>query len=364
MLVRFRGIEKTFDGVTLVIKDLDLDIYRGRVPDPARSLGIGQDDDPDDARRLRDADPRRDRPRRPADRQPASPQARHRHGVPELRAVPAHDGGGERRLSAAGAQAAQGRDQVQGGPRLGDRPARHPRRPPSQPALRRPATAHRHGPGVGVRAQAGADGRTARRPRQAASRADADRDQAHPRKPRRDRGLRHPRPGRGADHVRPGRRGQRRDHPAARRPRPGLRGAAERLRRPLHRREQPAAGPGRGDRERHLRGRARRRLVGAGTVRPHRWCGLADHRQPAPRKGAPRPRCRRLSQPLRRRGARADLPRRPHPAPPRRPRPGGVRRQGRPHPRPAPGPPRRPHPTRLHRRRLPGAGSRITSSDT
>ena len=55
---------------------------------------------------LRDRDPRRDPPRRPADQQRAAAQARHRHGVPELRAVPAHDRRREPRLPAAGAQAA------------------------------------------------------------------------------------------------------------------------------------------------------------------------------------------------------------------------------------------------------------------
>ena len=51
VLVRFRGIGKTFDGETLVIKDLDLDIYRGefltlvglaRSLDPGRGGEVGQ----------------------------------------------------------------------------------------------------------------------------------------------------------------------------------------------------------------------------------------------------------------------------------------------------------------------------------
>ena len=73
--------------------------------------------------------------------------------------------------------------------------------------------------------RAGADGRAARRARQAAARADAVRDQAPARPPRRHRRLRHPRPGRGADHVGPHRRVQRRPHPAARAARRALRAA-------------------------------------------------------------------------------------------------------------------------------------------
>jgi len=54
---------------------------------------------------------------------------------------------------------------------------------------------------AGVRTAAGADGRTPGRAGQAVARADADGDQAPARTPRRHRGVRHPRSGRGADHV-------------------------------------------------------------------------------------------------------------------------------------------------------------------
>ena len=90
------------------------------------------------------------------------------------------------------------------------------RRPPSGAALRRPAAAHRARPRPRLRRRARADGRAARRPRQAAPRAHAVRDQAPARAARRHRRLRHPRPVRGADHVGPRRRLQRRPHPAAR----------------------------------------------------------------------------------------------------------------------------------------------------
>ena len=62
-----------------------------RVPHAARPVGLGQDDDADDARRLRAARPRQHPSRRRGRHAPAAAQARHRHGVPELRAVPAHE---------------------------------------------------------------------------------------------------------------------------------------------------------------------------------------------------------------------------------------------------------------------------------
>ena len=104
-------------------------------------------------------------------------------------------------------------ERVQQGP--GHGPARRLRQPPAGPALGRPAAAGRGRPRAGVRAQARADGRAAGRARQAAARADAVRDQAHPREPGRHRGLRDPRPERSADHVEPDRGLQRRRDPAA-----------------------------------------------------------------------------------------------------------------------------------------------------
>ena len=79
----------------------DLDVRGGRVRHPARALGLGQDDAADDGRRPYPArsgevwiDGKRRRPT-------AAAPARHRHGLPELRAVPAPDRLREHRLSAA-----------------------------------------------------------------------------------------------------------------------------------------------------------------------------------------------------------------------------------------------------------------------
>ena len=77
---------------------------QGRVPDDAGALGLWQDHLPDDAGGLRGRHPWRDPPRRSAHRLGAAPQARHRHGVPELRALPAHERGREPLLPARGAR--------------------------------------------------------------------------------------------------------------------------------------------------------------------------------------------------------------------------------------------------------------------
>ena len=142
--------------------------------------GLRQDHLPDDARRLRDRHPRRDPPRRARHQQRPAAQARHRHGVPELRALPAHDASARTSPSrsrcarsarpTASAKVRRALDMVQMGAFA---------RPPPGAALGRPAAARRAGPRAGLRARAGADGRAAGRARQAAARAHAVRDQAH-----------------------------------------------------------------------------------------------------------------------------------------------------------------------------------------
>ena len=94
--------------------DLDLEIERGRVPRPARPERLRQDDDAALPGRSRDAR------RRAASRSATAPSStrrprvnlppdkrEHRHGVPVLRAVAAHDGAQERRLSAEGARGSE-----------------------------------------------------------------------------------------------------------------------------------------------------------------------------------------------------------------------------------------------------------------
>ena len=93
-----------------------------------------------------DPDRRRDRQR------PAAPRAQHLHGVPILRALPAHECAREPRLFAQDRQAPEGRDRRPR--RRGERhsPSRRSARAPAIAAFRRPAPARRDG--AGDRAQA------------------------------------------------------------------------------------------------------------------------------------------------------------------------------------------------------------------
>ena len=132
----------------------------GRVVHPPRPVGLRQDDAAAADRRLLRAGRRRDPLRRPHGQRRAAARARHRHGVPELRALAAHDGVRERRLRAEAAQDPAGRDRGAGrapssrrssSPGLGDR---YP-----GPALRRAAAAR----GAGARAGAQSENPAARR---------------------------------------------------------------------------------------------------------------------------------------------------------------------------------------------------------
>ncbi len=115
----------------------------------------------------------------------------------------------------------------------------------AQPALRRPAAAHRAGAGAGQQPAGPPPRRAARRPRPQAAQADAGGAQADPERGRHHLHLRDPRPGRGDDDVRPHRRHPSRQDRAARDPRGPLRAPGDRLRRPLPWREQPARREGR-----------------------------------------------------------------------------------------------------------------------
>ena len=110
--------------------------------------------------------------RRARRQRPHAAQARHRDGVPELRAVPAHDRGQEHGLCAASAPACRPRRsdrKVRGGRRAaGDlRPAG----PQAGEPLRRPAPAGRDGPRDRPRPDGVPDGRAALQPRREAARS-------------------------------------------------------------------------------------------------------------------------------------------------------------------------------------------------
>ena len=132
--------------------------------------------------------------------------SRHRDGLPELRALPAHDRVRQHGLRPQDAEVPQAGDR-QAGPGSGRDP-RHPGAAQAQApaALGRPAAARRGRardrpapPGVPLR-------RAALEPRRQAARPDARGAQAPPRPPRDHRDLRDPRPGRGDDARRPRRR--------------------------------------------------------------------------------------------------------------------------------------------------------------
>jgi ABC-type Fe3+/spermidine/putrescine transport system ATPase subunit len=95
-MVRFANVQKSYDGETLVVKDLNLEIARRRVSDDAGPVGVRQDHDC--LMMLAGFEPATHGEiylEEQSDQRGAAAQARHRHGVPELRAVPAHDGGNE-----------------------------------------------------------------------------------------------------------------------------------------------------------------------------------------------------------------------------------------------------------------------------
>ena len=128
---------------------------------------------------------------------------RRQHRLPELRAVPAHEGRSERRLPAEDGRRLQARRQAAGGggPRAGldDRI----REAAAAPALRRPAAAGRAGAGADRPPPAAAARRAARRARPEAAREHAARPQQPPARCRDHLHLRHPRPERGAGDERP-----------------------------------------------------------------------------------------------------------------------------------------------------------------
>ena len=118
--------------------------------------------------------------RRHAHRHAAARAARLRHGVPELRAVSAHDGREERRLRPADARRAGGRDRAARREGAEDGAAHRPGAQAARPAFRRPAAARRDRARDRHRAAADPDGRAAVEPRRQAAHRDARRDPAHP----------------------------------------------------------------------------------------------------------------------------------------------------------------------------------------
>ena len=184
---------------------------------------------------------------------PRAVRARREHRVPGLRAVPAHDRRGERRLRAAGAQGAQVRARDARRRGAPDGPARGLRQAQAGPALGRPAAAGRPRARAREPATGAAPRRAAGGARPQAPRGDAAGAQADPARGRHHVHLRDPRPGGGADDERPDRGVQPRPDRAGRRPCRGLRATRDEVRRRVRRHVQPHRRRGRGRHHRDAR---------------------------------------------------------------------------------------------------------------
>ena len=107
--IRFSGVTKRFGDGTVAVDDLDLEIRRRRVHDLRRPVGLRQDDGAEDGGGPGASDLGRDPHRREGRQRPRPGRSRHRDGVPELRAVSAHDRPRQHRLPAAHAEHREGR---------------------------------------------------------------------------------------------------------------------------------------------------------------------------------------------------------------------------------------------------------------
>ena len=104
--VRLEDVVKRFDDVRAV-DGISLEIPHGSFFALLGPVGLRQDDDAADDRRLRGADLGQHLPRRPRRRRAAAVQARRQHRLPELRALPAHDDLRQRRVRARAARRAR-----------------------------------------------------------------------------------------------------------------------------------------------------------------------------------------------------------------------------------------------------------------
>ena len=174
--VRPRDPHSTRAPTAPAVDELDLDDRRRRAARARRPVGLGQVDGAADARRARAARRRRDLHRRPRRQRRAPARPRHRHGVPELRALPAADRRREHGLRAQAAGRARRRSgsrSVREAARILDLEPYLDRKPKNLSGGQRQRVAM--GRAI-VRRPAGLpDGRAALEPRRQAARADAHR---------------------------------------------------------------------------------------------------------------------------------------------------------------------------------------------
>ena len=98
--ISFSGVSKSYDGAQYVVDDLNLDVRKGEFLSLLGPSGSGKTTRLMMLAGFESPTQRRNPPGRPRLNDVPPHQARHRHGVSELRAVPASDGGRERRVSA------------------------------------------------------------------------------------------------------------------------------------------------------------------------------------------------------------------------------------------------------------------------
>ncbi len=145
----------------------------GRVFHAARAFGLRQDHAPADDCGIRPARCRRHRPRRRRPQGHAARTATHPHGVPELRALSAHDGGAEHRFPAQNGRQIGKRYPCQGAGSAGTGEARRKGGPVPARTLGRPEAAGRPGARSRQPTSPAAARRASRRARREAARADA-----------------------------------------------------------------------------------------------------------------------------------------------------------------------------------------------
>ena len=108
--VTLRNVRKIYAGGVEVIHGIDFDVADGEFCVHRRPLGLRQVHAAAHGRGARDHHRRRDRHRRPRRQRPRAGRARHRDGVPELRALSAHERLRQHGLRPAQPRHAEGRD--------------------------------------------------------------------------------------------------------------------------------------------------------------------------------------------------------------------------------------------------------------
>ena len=244
-VIQLDNVRKEF-GDFVAVEQANFSIDAGRVLRHARPVGLRQDHDAEDDRRLRAADVG---PRAARTARTSAACRRYKRNVntvfqqyalfPHMTVVdnvalrPTSEEGLEERVRGERRPDARGR------------PAHRLRQSQAVAAVGRPAAARRARPRAGQLPERTAARRTARRARPQAARGDAVRAQAHPARSRHHVRVRHPRPGRGAHDERPHRRDERRACRADRHTAGDLQQPGQPVRRRVHRVGQPAARRGR-----------------------------------------------------------------------------------------------------------------------